>query len=230
MLVRQMHTLLLCTGIVLLTSGKSSAGAGSETERSVAKDPSSPEECLTEKDLNSETCNVEDLPIPALKAICDRVGLDVEKDVFPYLFLEIDSEGTINKQKSGDLTAKDMTHSDYVSGAYECLQIEQEFWDEDPNGIATENALEEDVELLADDIAELLMMQPELVKDLEDEIKRDEPGLWDLIQLELEDGETLADREDILIELLIILIKEDADIFDRLFEGIEDDTDFESEL
>ena len=80
-------------------------------------------ECLTERDLDFEACDLVHLSESALSDICDRIGLDLEGHVLPALVTEID-EG--ENEGVGDSKNRDFTHHDYVRGAEECLMIEDE--------------------------------------------------------------------------------------------------------
>ena len=79
-------------------------------------------ECLTEDDLNFESCDLDDLSNSALNDICERIGLDLEGHVLPALLgVDEDEEAGV-----GETMGRDYTHDDYVRGAEECLMIEDE--------------------------------------------------------------------------------------------------------
>ena len=79
-------------------------------------------ECLTEDDLDFESCYLADLSNSALNEICERIGLDLEGHVLPALLgMDEDEEADVGEAKE-----RDYTHDDYVRGAEECLMIEDE--------------------------------------------------------------------------------------------------------
>lgn len=80
-------------------------------------------ECLTEKDLDFEACDLVHLSDSALSDICDRIGLDLEGHVLPALVTEMYED---EKEGVGEYKNRDFTHDDYVRGAEECLMIEDE--------------------------------------------------------------------------------------------------------
>jgi hypothetical protein len=79
-------------------------------------------ECLTENDLDFESCDLVHLSNAALNDICERIGLDMEGHVLPALYgMDEDEEAGV-----GEIKSRDFTHDDYVRGAEECLLIEDE--------------------------------------------------------------------------------------------------------
>jgi hypothetical protein len=79
-------------------------------------------ECLTEDDLDFESCDLVHLPNEALNDICERIGLDLEGHVIPVLLgIDEDEEAGV-----GEIKERMYTHDDYVRGAEECLMIEDE--------------------------------------------------------------------------------------------------------
>ena len=65
-------------------------------------------ECLTEQDLDFETCYLVNLTDSALADICERVEVDIEDLLSTLLDLEDERE---------------FTHDEYVRGAEECLMM-----------------------------------------------------------------------------------------------------------
>lgn len=125
--------------------------------------------CETEQDVNFEDCWMHHLKVPALDAICKRVGVNATTDVFPYL----------------EEVGKSPSHDDYVTAAYECLMIEQDIHFmlqdynllpeeilEDRQGMAllVQNALEKNPHLLGRITEELQQRKPELWKAIHDEL------------------------------------------------------------
>lgn len=79
-------------------------------------------ECLTEQDLDFESCDLIHLPDAALNGICQRTGLDMEGHVLPALLgMDEDEEAGV-----GETAERTFTHDDYVKGAETCLEIEDE--------------------------------------------------------------------------------------------------------
>ena len=76
-------------------------------------------ECLTEKDLDYETCFLVNLTDSALANICDGVEEDIEDILANILELE---------------DFREFTHDEYVRGAEECLMMK------DADEVSTEEA------------------------------------------------------------------------------------------
>ena len=174
--------------------------------------------CSTEDDLDFETCKLEDLQIAELKAICERVGLDVEEHIFPP-----------SKDSTGDASdsslQKEYTHSDYVLAAEECLEVEEQMnqlLSEDPEMLSEleQSMFAEDPALLSEVIAEVLSKSPDLMVALEKELMEEDPELYEDIKQELEEGQTFADRPDILADLVTLLLAEDPELLDKLDEDL----------
>ena len=136
-------------------------------------------QCETIHDLDFEGCKPEQLGIDQLKLICDSIGLNVEDDVFPYLFDdEGSSRGRVYEQK------------DYVAAAYECLLVadetESRLDDVDDNFLR--EVLKESPEVLAQIVADLIDTNPGLIEELVTELKQSEPELWNAIEPETQKG------------------------------------------
>mmetsp|Transcript_13854 Transcript_13854/g.13438 ORF Transcript_13854/g.13438 Transcript_13854/m.13438 type:complete len:221 (-) Transcript_13854:80-742(-) len=185
--------------------------------------------CNTENDLDFGNCDLENLSIDALKAICERMGLDVDEHLFPLM-----------KSTSGSLLVQtDHTHSDYVLAAAECLEIEfrmEDMLEENPEVEAElqRSLLAEDHVLLTETITEIMEQSPDLFDSLEEEIMTADPALYEELELRLEDGETFLDRPDIFAEMVAVKLSRDPDLFDRLYEddasGMRDDIEATSTL
>lgn len=151
--------------------------------------------CETEDDLDFESCNVEDLEIPALKEICAGIGLSVEEHIFPYLLHEDeDDEDSADADAAQKEPKGPYTKADYVSAAYECLALEEE----------TEEMLEG--QNLTAIMSDVIQQNPELVEEVERELMAQYPDLWSSVKDELDEGETLKDRPEILHLLMEVLI------------------------
>lgn len=112
--------------------------------------------CETEEDLDFDQCRVEDLEIPALRAICERLGWPVQHE---------------HKE-------------DFVTAAYECLLLEQDVHDMVEEGsyppdilhdkqltaAVLQDSLERDSTLFQHLMEELEAQQPELFKAITDEL------------------------------------------------------------
>lgn len=161
--------------------------------------------CEVEDDLNSEDCNLEDLSTDALKAICDRIGLDIEQDIFPLFAPQTDDPSK----------HIEYTHEDYVGAVTECLEIEiymEHMLDVDPefefdleNYVASMYGADSEI---FDGILDVFNQSPELVTRMIEDLKAEDPEFYEDIQKELNDGETLADRLDILAEIVALTIAE----------------------
>mmetsp|Transcript_5044 Transcript_5044/g.6661 ORF Transcript_5044/g.6661 Transcript_5044/m.6661 type:complete len:235 (-) Transcript_5044:168-872(-) len=190
-----------------------------------AKTASSSGTCLTYEDVDFESCNVEDLPVKELKEICERLGLDMESDIFSYIFDEHEDGETdaaaAAKKEEKDNETKEWTHKDYVAGAYECLLIEQEFNDNEADAPNIDDILEEDPEFLNNLIAQLMEHDPEIIDEVEMEMKRDHPEFWDDLDGNMKEGETLKDRPDMLSQILLQSLRDDPEILYQLFDDEE---------
>jgi len=129
--------------------------------------------CLTEDDVNGESCKYDDLSILALEAICERLGLDVQEHMFPYMF-DDDDEVEASASSSEDLKEEEKvlrTKDDYVAAAIQCLTIEDEMermLAEDPEALEEleRQLMVEDPSMLAEVVADVLAQSPELLQEL----------------------------------------------------------------
>jgi len=173
--------------------------------------------CEVEDDLDFVDCNLQDLSTDALKAICDRVGLDIEQDIFTLLDEEMDNVSDL----------KERTHEDYIRAATECLEIDvyMEQMMDDPDH---ELDLENYADMYGDDqevfeaILDVFQQNPDILIGLVDDLKREDPEFYADIQSELGDGETLSDRPDILAEVVALTLAENPDLMDGMEDGIEE--------
>ena len=204
---------------------------------------------MTEYDVDSKSCNLSDLPIPGLGAICNRVGLNMHTLMFP----DMDEE----RVALGDKLDKTRTKADYVEAATQCLLIEQEMermLEDDPEALDSleKELLDKDDSMLAEVIADVLGQNTELTKQLvscfpcleflftifnvfklcniichyfqheqDDEIKNDNPELHKFLLEELGEGETLSSRLDILADVVTVMLKDDDTFLDMLEELME---------
>mmetsp|Transcript_16148 Transcript_16148/g.29377 ORF Transcript_16148/g.29377 Transcript_16148/m.29377 type:complete len:206 (-) Transcript_16148:366-983(-) len=169
--------------------------------------------CLTETDLDLDSCELFDLPIPGLVDICSRIGIDAYEHVFPYLFE--DGEGEEKDSKAVNTTGIERSHADHVLAAEECLSIELEMnhmQEENPDELDAleRSVLAEDPELLAGLVEDVLEKNPQLVQDLEDELRQEEPELWEAIIADHEDHKSLANMPDVLASLISAMLTEEA--------------------
>jgi len=133
-------------------------------------------QCLTEEDLHLDDCFLDDLEIPALLAICERMGLSEEEHIRPYLM-----DGDWNR---GSLS----NHEVYVTAALECLQVEQSIHSMLDNAsidpALTDNG--QDTDALADVILNLAQSNPNALADMQDNLKKQDEELWNKLMTELE--------------------------------------------
>jgi len=189
--------------------------------------------CQSIDDLDFEQCDVSDLPLTALREICVRLGLNVEKQVFPYLFGE-DDEGTESQTVSSEEialeTIKERSHADYVLAAKECLSIENEMedlleTDEEQLLQFERDLLGEDPELLADIMADVLAQDPQLLSAIEKSIQRDDPELFKELLEEMGEDDnsfmykSLKDRPDLVAEFILQMLMEDPSILNEIDES-----------
>mmetsp|Transcript_19563 Transcript_19563/g.40984 ORF Transcript_19563/g.40984 Transcript_19563/m.40984 type:complete len:260 (-) Transcript_19563:204-983(-) len=197
-------------------------------------------QCQSEIDLDFETCNLSDLSTEALREICDRIGLDVETHVLPYLYDDdadphADSLSNNNNNEDEETKPpKTYTHADYIKAAEECLLIEEEMERlaaEDPEMLdqLEREALAQDPEILADVISDILSQDDSLLKEIVDKLSKEKPDLMSDIEKEglLEEGETLGDRPDVVGYFLATLLSEDPSLLDEFDALLSEDYEFE---
>ncbi len=201
-------------------------------------------QCQSEIDLDFETCTLSDLSTDALREICDRIGLDVETHVLPYLYDDdadpfADSLSDNNQnddEDEGKKPPKTYTHEDYIKAAEECLLIEDEMERlaaEDPEMLdrLEREALAQDPEILADVISDILGQDDSLLKEIVEKLLGEKPELMEDIEKEglLEEGETLGDRPDVVGYFLATLLSEDPDLLDEFDALLSEDYEYEEE-
>mmetsp|Transcript_8057 Transcript_8057/g.11700 ORF Transcript_8057/g.11700 Transcript_8057/m.11700 type:complete len:225 (+) Transcript_8057:156-830(+) len=159
--------------------------------------------CEQPDDLDFERCKPENLQIPALKTICENIGLDAETDVFPFLFEEEDVK------EDGALLQKldrEFVHADYVAAAYECISVAEE---SDHEEAFIQAILEEDPAVLQVIIKEVMESSPGTIEGLIKEFTMEFPD----IEAELSEGETFLDSPVLVVMIIKALLHEDT-IFD----------------
>jgi len=119
------------------------------------------------------------------------------------------------------------TKADYVAAAYECLMVEEET---DEMMHVNDDEFEELMEGVVQDV---VRNNPALIQEVEYELMRENPVVWDAIQQHLQDGQSLQDRPDILQQILHLItdthtIITNHDDYDE-FEDEEDDGEEEDE-
>ena len=199
---------MTCSAAAAATTLEDSALAEDE----IASPPPPAAKCESEEDLDFVTCDLKHLSKDALRSICTRVGLDLEKHIFPILDAEI---GGIDDDASPEVQVE-RSIEEYVWAAHECLLIEDEvdeMEDEDPEGLeALEMAmLEDDPALLAEVITDVLESNPTLLQDLEEELKREDPEHYQGMIEELAEGESLIDRPELVADLISLMLAENPD-------------------
>jgi hypothetical protein len=119
--------------------------------------------CETADDLAFDGCKIEHLGIPALKSICENVGLDVEVEVFPFLF--IDSADSPSTRTFGQ--------EDYAAAAYGCISAAEENEPEyNFDESFVDEVLQESPEILAQIVSGVMESNPWLIDEfLEENLK-----------------------------------------------------------
>jgi hypothetical protein len=159
--------------------------------------------CETIQDLDFEGCKPEHLGIDQLRIICDSLGLNVEDDVFPFLFDEDDGDGSSSHDRVYE-------QKDYVAAAYECLMVadetESHHLEDDHHFLA--EVLHESPDILAQIVADVMETNPGLVEELVAELKQSQPELWNTIhQSETQNGKVeLLDNPYLVSELVTLLL------------------------
>mmetsp|Transcript_33183 Transcript_33183/g.56391 ORF Transcript_33183/g.56391 Transcript_33183/m.56391 type:complete len:242 (-) Transcript_33183:957-1682(-) len=206
--------------------------------------------CETENDLDFESCDLKDLKDDVLKDICNRIGLDMEGHVLPYLFDDEEGENSdqegeeksdeLKAEKSeddGDTTTRTYTHENYVKGAEECLMIEDEMnrlQEEDADYLEQleRDALFEDPEIVAEVIADVLKQDELLLNEMATKLKKDAPEAVKEMEGMLGEGEKLEDRPDVVGFIVAKLLSEDEDLeilgeLDEMLAELVDDWTYE---
>jgi len=161
------------------------------------------ESCQSEADLNFDSCDLQHLPKQALIDICDRVGLDMEQQVFPLLDLGLDAGGPEKKEHD---------HVDYVQGARECLLVAAEVdrMEEDaPDELEDleRSMLAEDPGLLTEVVEGALENDRSLLENLKAELKETDPELLQDLVKELADVNT---EPEVIADLVSLILAEDS--------------------
>lgn len=182
--------------------------------------------CETEEDLDFDSCDLKHLKDEVLKDICNRIGLDLETHVLPFLFDEL-GEGDEQTIEEGDKPARTYTHDDFVKGAEECLMIEEEMdqlEESDPEYLAQleREALHDDPEMVAEILADVLKQDETLLKDIANKLLADAPETVKEMEGMLGEGEKLEDRADVVGFIVAKLLAEDENLhlIDELDEAL----------
>ena len=167
--------------------------------------------------------------------------------VIPYLKEEEEEEMNADGWKGDgddedDATTKKYTHQDFVEGALECLQIEEEMAEleeDDPEYLAQleREALADEPELVAEIVADVLKQDEALLKDISSELERHHSDSEAVKEAEgmLGKGETLEHRPDLLGSIIARLLGDDQNLeflekFDEALSEhffVEDDWNYE---
>ncbi|KAL9189122.1 hypothetical protein ACHAXT_011612 [Thalassiosira profunda] len=171
--------------------------------------------CETEDDLDFDACDLQDLKDDVLKDICNRIGLDMENHVLPFLFEE-EGDATEDGVDPPPPT-RTYTHEDFVKGAEECLLIEDEMnqlEEDDPDYLAQleREALEDDPEIVAEIVADILKQDHTLLHEMTTKLTKDAPEKVEQVQGMLGEGEKLEDRPDVVGYIVAELLSEDQDL------------------
>jgi hypothetical protein len=155
--------------------------------------------CETADDLAFDGCKIEHLGIPALKSICENVGLDVEVEVFPFLF--IDSADSPSTRTFGQ--------EDYAAAAYGCISAAEENEPEyNFDESFVDEVLQESPEILAQIVSGVMESNPWLIDEFLEELKRREPEVWRSVEEETENGKTNLLESPELVSALVKMLFE----------------------
>lgn len=202
-------TMLLMTVLFAPEVSTSWANATDETSHM--------EHCLTAEDIDFDGCKPEQLPITVLKTICTEVGLNVEDDVFPFLF------APLNGAKYNYMEA--YTQEDYAAAAYECILVSEASDSQFDEGFINE-VLAEGPEVLVNIVTDVMETNPGMMEELIMELKAHEPDVWNALESELTPEQSLLDVPGIISELVKALLHYHSDLFDiDDFEYEDDDED-----
>jgi len=182
--------------------------------------PAAPHMCLTADDLDFDGCKPEQLSVTELKSICDGIGLDAEKDVFPFLFASAD--GKFDDRPT-------YTQEDYAAAAYECILVSEQTDSHFDEGFILE-VLEESPEVLINIVTDVMESTPGLIEELIKELQDNEPDVWKAIEEEMTTDQSLLDKPEVVSELVKALLHHHADLFeldDHEFEDEDDDDEDE---
>mmetsp|Transcript_14418 Transcript_14418/g.33533 ORF Transcript_14418/g.33533 Transcript_14418/m.33533 type:complete len:212 (+) Transcript_14418:90-725(+) len=169
--------------------------------------------CETEDDLDFDICGLVDMKDEVLFDICDRIGLSMEEHVLPFLFED--------DENSGD--PRSYSHEEYVRGAEECLLVENELSQlgEDELDSLEMEALEDDPELLAQVITDVLKQDDMLLREIAYKLETDGASKQAVLQVaDLLSGEQLENRADVVGFLLAELLQDNPNILDEFDEAI----------
>jgi len=187
-------------------------------------------------DLDLDQCNLSDLSVKDLRRICELVGLNVEDEVFPYLFDDINID-EVNPHTVQQVRSQE----DYVLAAKECLDLREEMevmFEQDPNQLLDfeKELLEQDPDLLAEIMSDILAKDPKLLAAIEKKIQLEDPKLYQELQVETGDSvdengfgsvlKSLKERPDLVADLISQMLTSVPSIFDDADEsaagGLED--------
>ena len=201
-----MNTTYLTTALLLnsfLQCYRVEAGAATTTPVRATTQP-----CEKETDLDYVTCTLDDLNDDDLRNICQRIGLDAEANVLSYL-LESDEDNT--NAEEGDDGERKYSHTDFVKAAEECLSIENEMDQQQPE----RNIAQQDIEIL---ITDILIQDEQLLKEIVAKLSKERPATLEEIKSNgiMEEGEGLEDRPDIVGFYLAYILSEDSSLLGEL--------------
>ncbi|KAL7542694.1 hypothetical protein ACHAWF_007236 [Thalassiosira exigua] len=182
--------------------------------------------CETEEDLDFEACDLKDLKDEVLKEICNRIGLDMEGHVLPFLLEEDENDEDASApptDEGGEKSDEEpkskttFTHDEYVRGAEECLLVESEMAqleEEDPDYLREleREALREDPETVAEVVADVLRQDQTLAKEIAAKVEKDAPEAFKEVAEMLGEGEKLEDRADVIGWVVAKLLLEGEDL------------------
>ena len=146
--------------------------------------------------------------------------------VFPYLDEEDEEEdGDDSNSKVTDKTS--YTHEQYVSGAEECLLIEEELIQlekDDPDYLEEleNDAITKDPAMVAEIIADVLKQDEKLLEDIATKLIKDAPETVKGMEGMLGENEKLHSRPDVVGYILAMMISEDEnlDLLDEFDEAL----------
>ena len=165
--------------------------------------------CEEETDLDFVLCTLVDLSDTALQDICQRIGLDSETNVLPYL-LESDEDAEEGNAERA------YTHSDFVKAAEECLSMSMDL--EMDGQWYNRYDMQQDPEMM---ITDILIQDEDLLKEIVAKLSKAKgrPEILEEIKsngIMIEEGEGLEDRPDIIGFYLASMLSGDPSQFASL--------------
>lgn len=182
---------------------------------------------ITDITTDSDDCSLKDLPDAELQKQCENLGLDITS-----VLLDMTEDGDDGTEQDAlrDGSYK-LEHEDYIKAAYVCMRIEEDLAkmiEEDPDQLLRmeQEMMQEDPEMMIEVITDVLVQSPELMDELIEDLLKEDPDLMLELTNQLEEGERLQDRPDVMAGLVAYMLQSNDDFMeelDKVYEGSEDD-------